>query len=128
MVEGNSCDSTEDQLEADVTTARLTPAGVYVSAPLQEAEGGGGRQEHRGWGGRRLFIPGMFEKYSRAVSEQKNSPALEKDIGLEEAPPIDDVDPNFKSPPLLPPGTSQVFPLSVLLMLLFKRPCMMDDF
>lgn len=40
--EGNSCDSTEDQLEADVSAARLTPAGVHVSAPLQETEGGGG--------------------------------------------------------------------------------------
>lgn len=40
--EGNSCDCTKDQLEADISAARLTPAGVHVSAPLQETEGGGG--------------------------------------------------------------------------------------
>lgn len=46
-VEGNSCGSTRNQLKADVSAARLTPAGVYVSAPLQETEGGGGRQAQR---------------------------------------------------------------------------------
>lgn len=44
-VEGNSCGSTNNQLEANVSSARLTPAGVHVSAPLQETEGGGGRQD-----------------------------------------------------------------------------------
>lgn len=47
VVEGNSCGSTENQLEADVSAARLTPAGDCVSARLQETEGGGGRQEQR---------------------------------------------------------------------------------
>lgn len=44
MVEGNSCDSTKDQLEA-VSPQRVPHLlGVYVSAPLQETEGEGGRQ------------------------------------------------------------------------------------
>lgn len=48
VVGGNSCDSTKDQLEAVVPPVRPAPAGVYVSAPLQETEGERGRLEDRG--------------------------------------------------------------------------------
>lgn len=47
VVEGNSWGSTKDQLEANVSAAPLTPAGVYVSAPLQETEGGRSREMER---------------------------------------------------------------------------------
>lgn len=78
MVEGNSCDSTKDQLEA-VSPQRVPHLlGVYVSAPLQETEGDGGRQEDRGERGGGLRCRCVNWKHvgkcSCTVTEQEKSP------------------------------------------------------
>lgn len=52
-----------------VSSARPAPAGVYVSAPLQETEGDGGRQEdrQRGKGWRVKLWLCKLRKHSRTV-------------------------------------------------------------
>lgn len=88
----------------------------------------GGRLEHRGKGGlgwgKEVVFTRQIQSYCIRTIHQRW--LLGKEIGLEEAPPIDDADPNFKG--FSPPGDLPSLPLSVLLTLLFKRPQMMDDF